>query len=111
MMETLTCQILSKLYAAHSYIYDRLDMHGKEQFSYTYSSCIPIHVHALKNLSEYLNIYHGHKCIVLIDEYNHPLDVAFHNGYYEKACNFFAFLLGGLFKVGSIRLLLINKLF
>ncbi|CAB4482635.1 unnamed protein product [Rhizophagus irregularis] len=53
---------------------------------------------ALLYLSKYLKDYHRNKCIVLIDEYDHPLEVAYQHQYYEEACGFFASLFGALLK-------------
>ncbi|RIA84339.1 hypothetical protein C1645_421732 [Glomus cerebriforme] len=53
---------------------------------------------ALLDLSKYLKDYHKSKCIVLIDEYDHPLDIAYRYQYYEKARGFFASLFGALLK-------------
>ena len=39
---------------------------------------------SLKTLSELLCVYHKQKVIVLLDEYDVPLDKAYNNGYYDK---------------------------
>lgn len=39
---------------------------------------------SLKTLSDLLSKYYGKKVILLIDEYDVPLDKAFQNGYYDK---------------------------
>lgn len=43
---------------------------------------------ALKRLSVYLNKYHGKKAIVLIDEYDVPLENAYFRGFYDKMIDF-----------------------
>lgn len=56
---------------------------------------------ALLYLSKYLKDYHKNKCIVLIDEYDHPLDIAYQHQYYKEAYGFFASLFGALLKVST----------
>ncbi|RIA88776.1 AAA-ATPase-like domain-containing protein [Glomus cerebriforme] len=53
---------------------------------------------ALFYLFKYLKDYHKNKCIVLIDEYNYPLDIAYQYQYYEKARDFFASLFEAFLK-------------
>ncbi len=43
----------------------------------------------LKKLSCYLERYHKEKVIILIDEYDTPIDSGFHSGFYEPVVSFF----------------------
>ena len=43
----------------------------------------------LKKLSCYLERYHKEKVIILIDEYDTPIDSGFHSGFYEQVISFF----------------------
>lgn len=43
---------------------------------------------SLKFLSECLNIYYGNKVIILIDEYDVPLESAYFSGYYDEMVDF-----------------------
>ena len=43
---------------------------------------------ALKRLSFYLNKYHGKKVIILIDEYDVPLENAYFRGFYDRMVDF-----------------------
>lgn len=43
---------------------------------------------ALKNLLHVLELYHGHKPILLMDEYDAPIQAAWAHGYYEKCIGF-----------------------
>lgn len=56
---------------------------------------------ALKNLSSYLERFHGKKAIILIDEYDAPILCGYMNGYYSEVINFMRNLLSGGFKDNS----------
>ncbi len=45
--------------------------------------------HSLKNLTKYLERYYKEKVIVLIDEYDVPIDNSYHKGFYTEAIQFF----------------------
>jgi hypothetical protein len=93
---------LSELYRQHKYVVEILDANQRERFARIKEDHAYERIEkTFKELFQYLRSFYGCRCVVLIDEYDHPLDVAFHNGYYEKACKFFGALLGGLLKVCS----------
>ena len=48
----------------------------------------------LKNLSEYLYRFHGKEPIILIDEYDTPINTAFSENYYDDCISFMRALLG-----------------
>jgi len=52
-----------------------------------------LYITALKFLSQCLEKYHGKKVIVLIDEYDVPLENAFFEGFYDKMIKFIRSLL------------------
>jgi hypothetical protein len=58
-------------------------------------------VNSLRTLSRMLEAHYGQKVILLIDEYDVPLDKAFHNGYYEDMISFMRVFLGGALKTNS----------
>lgn len=43
---------------------------------------------SLKRLSEYLSRYYGRKTIILLDEYDVPLENAYYNGFYDEMISF-----------------------
>jgi hypothetical protein len=53
---------------------------------------------ALKELSEHLSFHHDKKTIVLLDEYDVPINSAYINGYYSDMISFMQVLLTGVFK-------------
>ena len=56
---------------------------------------------ALKTLSQLLEKHYGQKVILLIDEYDVPLDKAFQSGYYDKMVNLIRNLLGNALKTND----------
>ena len=56
---------------------------------------------SIKFLSEILNVYYGKKVIILIDEYDVPIQAAYMYGYYDEAIGFMRNLLSGAFKDNS----------
>ena len=56
---------------------------------------------SLKNLSELLYKHYDRKTIVLIDEYDVPLDKAFHDGYYREMVSLIRGLLGETLKTND----------
>ncbi|PKY57378.1 DUF1703-domain-containing protein [Rhizophagus irregularis] len=99
-MQATLCKRLAGLYKKHEYVYDKLDKYEKLNFDKIRSGILQYEItkDALLDLSKYLKDYHRNKCIVLIDEYDHPLDVAYRHQYYEEARGFFASLFGALLK-------------
>ena len=53
---------------------------------------------ALKNLSNYLSRYYGKKVIILLDEYDTPMQEAYVNGYWEELVAFTRSLFNSTFK-------------
>jgi hypothetical protein len=71
--------MLAGLYEEHSYVSESLSEYKNKRFNQIRSeddNCKRVY-DALVELSKYLKDYHKSKCIVLIDEYDHPLDVAY----------------------------------
>jgi hypothetical protein len=56
---------------------------------------------APRRISEALDIIYGRPAIVLIDEYDAPLDHALQNGYLSEASNFCAVMFSSLLKVSE----------
>lgn len=58
-------------------------------------------ISSLKLLSELLCKYYNQKTIILIDEYDVPLDKAFHNGYYAEMVSLLRGFLGNALKTND----------
>ena len=103
-MKAKLCKKLAELYEEHGYVREKLNERRKNNFDQICSGVSEddeVMEDALVDLSNYLKDYHRSKCIVLIDEYDHPLDIAYRYQYYEEAHSFFASLFGALLKVST----------
>ena len=58
-------------------------------------------IDSLKTLSQLLEKHYGQKVILLIDEYDVPLDKAFQGGYYDEMVNLIRNLLGNALKTND----------
>ncbi len=84
-------RLVSKEFDRHSYLLDseKLSNKDKEEFCQIQNreASKDIYENSLKFLSECLYLYHTKKVILLIDEYDVPLESAYFNGYYDKMVN------------------------
>jgi hypothetical protein len=94
--------LLSKLYQDHKYCLtlEKMDNIDKEYYSSIINKKADIIdlASTLKKLSEYLTTYYEKKPIILIDEYDVPIQAAYLNNYYSEAIEFMRNLLSGAFK-------------
>lgn len=61
-------------------------------------SCTASHVElrtSLQNLTRWLHAQHGERCVLLIDEYDAPIEAGFAHGYYDPIVDVLRDLLGG----------------
>ena len=58
-------------------------------------------VSSLQSLSQLLFIHYGQKAVILIDEYDVPLDKAFQNGYYKEMVSLIRGLFGKALKTNE----------
>lgn len=72
-------------------------MEGNEKYSMSDAALID----SLKTLSQLLEKHYGQKVILLIDEYDVPLDKAFQAGYYEEMINLIRNLFGNALKTND----------
>ena len=66
-----------------------------------YTMTEKVAVASLKTLSQLLSRHFGQKVILLIDEYDVPLDKAFQSGYYDEMLNLIRNLLGNALKTNE----------
>lgn len=83
---------ISREYDRHSYVLkgDALRENQKEQYTRIMDKMASRAEYAtsLKFLSECLKKYHGRNVIILLDEYDVPLESAYFRGFYEKMIDF-----------------------
>ena len=60
-----------------------------------------VFISALKTLSRLLSVYYGQKTIILIDEYDVPLDKAFTHGYYKEMVSLIRGIFGEALKTND----------
>jgi hypothetical protein len=88
-------------YKRHSYVAERISDYGDlERFKRisSGSGSIDDYSQSLKFLSKCLENYHGKKAVILIDEYDVPLENSWACGYYEEMIAFIRPLLGSALK-------------
>ena len=94
--------LFSKLFKDNEYILHSGKLHQQDSeyfFSVVNESANETKLaQTLKRLSEFMGIYHSQKVIILIDEYDVPIQAAYMHGYYDEAIEFMRNLLSGAFK-------------
>lgn len=105
-----TYEILKKIianeYEKHSYLIksDIFDETSKKLKIKRFKDIVNLkasevnYISAIKELSEYLSKYHGENCIILIDEYDTPLQQGYLKGYFEEILAFMKSFLGNSLK-------------
>ena len=95
------CQILSGLYSQYSFLLNGDILDEKERKFFESVSVDMGDVEAtlaIQQLSLYLSRYYGKKVIILLDEYDTPMQEAYVNGYWEELTSFFRSLFNATFK-------------
>lgn len=99
--------MISNEYARHEYLLggeilseDEKDLYNRLK-SLNFEASATEYIYSIKNLCMYLERYYNQKPIILIDEYDVPLQRAYLNGYYKEAINFFRGLLQDALKTNN----------
>lgn len=95
------CRIIKELYRQHAYLVEEDFLDAGEKADFAQISCdMEDHAasFALKALSGYLERYYGKKVIILLDEYDTPMQEAYVNGYWEELTAFTRSLFNSTFK-------------
>jgi hypothetical protein len=95
------CGLISDLYNAHFYLLDSglLTDGEKEYFLRAGSRLNEIDaVVSLNKLSDFMSRYYGKKVLILLDEYDTPMQEAYVNGYWEEMVAFTRNLFNATFK-------------
>lgn len=89
-------------YRRHQYLLDTalLDEDEKDGYRAVIRQTADEHTYrnSLKKLSRWLAVYYGEKTVILIDEYDTPIQEGYLHGYYEPVVHFMRALLGGALK-------------
>lgn len=95
------CQLLSRLYAEHSFLLDSGLLYKTEIDYFNRVSEMMDDSDAslaLYQLSDYLHRYYGKRVIILLDEYDTPMQEAFVDGYWDELAAFTRSLFNSTFK-------------
>ena len=95
------CRIIADLYRQFEFLSDSVRLSQKEKELYQLVSAdMEDHVAAesLNALSSLLMRHYGKKVIILLDEYDTPMQEAYVNGYWEELVDFTRSLFGATFK-------------
>jgi hypothetical protein len=95
-------ELISSLYIEHIACLNNNELYDIEKVYYddvlNQKKSLTSLGNSLKKLSKYLENYYGEKVIILIDEYDVPIQAAYLNNYYSEAIEFMRNLLSGAFK-------------
>ncbi len=95
------CQLLTKLYAKYSFLL-KGDMLYKTEKAYFKRIAEDMDdadaTMAIHNLSDYLSRYYGKRVIILLDEYDTPMQEAYVHGFWDELVSFTRSLFNATFK-------------
>ncbi|MBY0353230.1 AAA family ATPase [Candidatus Babeliales bacterium] len=84
--------VLSGEFRRHKYLLESSELDAQQKNSFQAiidcSASQGVIENSLKDLTTYLHAYHGKRPIILIDEYDAPIQAGFMNGYYKEIINF-----------------------
>ncbi len=95
------CQLIASEYARHSYLLEGNYLTEQEKDTFRRKAASMGDVDAtlsINQLSEYMCRYYGKKVIILLDEYDTPLQEAYVHGYWEELVLFTRNLFNATFK-------------
>ena len=96
--------LMSSVYDSKKYIYDTLDENKKNTFNDILfeRSSIEHLKNSIKFLSECLYRYHNKKVIILIDEYDVPIQEGYLDGFYDEIIRFIRTVLSSALKTNNL---------
>lgn len=95
------CRIIEEQYNKHDYLLNGSLLNDKEKAFYQKVSADmsdSTAAVALRSLSDFLERYYGKKVIILLDEYDTPIQEAYINGYWKELAAFTRSLFNSAFK-------------
>lgn len=100
-MRRKICQMIANLYADYAFLLDSevLEEGDKDFFRGVSVNMDDVSATmAIHYLSKYLSLYYGKKVIILLDEYDTPMQEAYVNGYWEEMAAFTRSMFNAAFK-------------
>ena len=94
-------KIIFDIYQKYDFLKDWEGLTDKEKTAFRNIDCVMSDIvaqGAIKDLSDYLSRYYGKKVIILLDEYDTPMQEAYVNGYWKKLVAFTRSLFNATFK-------------
>ncbi len=98
------CRILVELYDKFSFFISKSNLTGEDKEFFRSASpemSDSAAAYSLKALSQYLSRRYGKKAIILLDEYDTPMQEAFVHGYWEEMAAFMRGLFNSTFKTNA----------
>lgn len=95
------CQTIKKLYNKYDFLLESGHLNEDEKKTYLEISVDMennLASDSLRSLSDYLMRYYGRKAIILLDEYDTPMQEAYINGYWDELAVFIRSLFNSTFK-------------
>ena len=95
------CRTIEEQFNKHDYLLDGNLLNEKEEAFYqnvTADMSDSTAAASLRSLSDFLGRYYGKKAIILLDEYDTPMQEAYVNGYWEEMVSFTRSLFNATFK-------------
>ena len=98
-------RVISEEYRRHKYVlsmgeFDSAELEEFETILHL-TADKTAYEYSIKKLSAWLHQYHGQKTVILIDEYDTPIQGGYSNGYYSQVIGFMRNLLSGALKDNS----------
>ena len=101
------CNIISELYKNFRELADndKLLESDRDYFKKVMAECTPLQaVNSLNRLSRLLSETYGEKVIILLDEYDTPMQEAYVNGYWDELASFIRSMFNATFKTNPFML-------
>ena len=100
-MRMMMCELIAREYARNAFLLEGSCLTEEEKASFlrkTKDMGDVDAVLAVNQLTEYLSRYYGKKVILLLDEYDTPMQEAYISGYWDEAVSFIRSLFNSTFK-------------
>lgn len=96
------CQILSNMYSEYNFLLKKKDLLDKKERKFFEDVTVDMDdvtaTLSIHQLTSYLARYYNKKVIILLDEYDTPMQEAYLNGYWDELSNFIRSLFNSTFK-------------